>query len=82
MMWRVLGLVELDRIYPLDVLAVILVQGKISRLFPILLKDKKLVSYINANNIKKDKNILYISLITIRKYSVCGTNYHEAYYQY
>lgn len=28
MMWRVLGLVELDRIYPLDVLAVVLVQEK------------------------------------------------------
>jgi zinc protease len=61
MMWRVLGLVELDRIYPLDVLAVVLVQEKISWLFPKLLEDKKLVFYINVNNITKkiEKYFIY-----------------------
>jgi zinc protease len=51
MMWRVRELVTLDIIYALNVLAVILVQGKMSRLCRDLREDKKLVSRINVKNI-------------------------------
>ncbi|BAP18408.1 hypothetical protein ETSB_1696 [cyanobacterium endosymbiont of Epithemia turgida isolate EtSB Lake Yunoko] len=50
-MWQVPELVKLDRIYALNVLAVILGQRKISRLCRDLREDKKLVSRINVNNI-------------------------------
>ncbi|YAI82612.1 MAG: M16 family metallopeptidase [cyanobacterium endosymbiont of Rhopalodia sterrenbergii] len=62
MMWRVPGLVELDRIYALDVLAVILGQGRMSRLFRDLREDKKLVSRINVSNMtQKIQGMFYIS---------------------
>ncbi|MGP0128356.1 MAG: M16 family metallopeptidase [cyanobacterium endosymbiont of Rhopalodia musculus] len=62
MIWRVPGLIELDRIYALDVLAVILGQGRVSRLFRDLREDKKLVSRINVSNMThKIQGMFYIS---------------------
>lgn len=50
MMWRVPGMMELEKTYALDVLAVILGQGKVSRLFRDLREDRALVTEISANN--------------------------------
>jgi zinc protease len=50
MMWRVPGLRDLAQTYALDVLAVILGQGKVSRLFRELREEKGLVSSISASN--------------------------------
>lgn len=50
MVWRVPGLKDLDQTYALDVLAVILGQGKVSRLFRELREEKRLVSSISASN--------------------------------
>lgn len=50
MVWRVPGLKDLDQTYALDVLAVILGQGKVSRLFRELREEKGLVSSISASN--------------------------------
>jgi predicted Zn-dependent peptidase len=51
MMWRVPGMQELWETYPLDVLAAILGQGKMSRLFRDLREDRQLVSRISVSNI-------------------------------
>jgi predicted Zn-dependent peptidase len=48
--WRVPGLLELSETYALDVLAVILGQGKVSRLFRDLREERGLVSQISASN--------------------------------
>jgi predicted Zn-dependent peptidase len=50
MVWRVPGLRDLPQTYALDVLAVILGQGKVSRLFRELREEKGLVSSISASN--------------------------------
>lgn len=62
MMWRVPGLIELDETYALDVLAVILGQGKVSRLFRDLREDKGLVSRISVSNMTQGiQGMFYIS---------------------
>ncbi|MFB6274726.1 MAG: M16 family metallopeptidase [Halothece sp.] len=50
MLWRVPGLNDLQETYPLDVLAAILGQGKVSRLFRQLREEEKLVSAVGAFN--------------------------------
>ncbi|AFZ42340.1 peptidase M16 domain protein [Halothece sp. PCC 7418] len=50
MLWRVPGLNDLQETYPLDVVAAILGQGKVSRLFRQLREEEKLVSAIAAGN--------------------------------
>lgn len=50
MMWRVPGMTDLAQTYPLDVLAVILGQGKVSRLFRDLREERGLVSQIGVSN--------------------------------
>jgi predicted Zn-dependent peptidase len=50
MLWRVPGLNDLQETYPLDVLATILGQGKVSRLFRQLREEEKLVSAVGAFN--------------------------------
>ncbi len=50
MVWRVPGLRQLAETYALDVLAVILGQGKVSRLFRDLREERGLVSSISASN--------------------------------
>ncbi|BAQ59831.1 mitochondrial processing peptidase-like protein [Geminocystis sp. NIES-3708] len=49
--WRVPGLENFSETLPLDVLAVILGQGKLSRLFRDLRENRHLVTRISANNI-------------------------------
>ena len=62
MMWRVPGMRDLSETYPLDVLAAILGQGKMSRLFRDLREDRKLVSRISASNITHGvQGVFYIS---------------------
>jgi predicted Zn-dependent peptidase len=62
MAWRVPGLVQLAETYALDVLAVILGQGKVSRLFRDLREDRGLVSHISASNMtQKEQGLFYIS---------------------
>ncbi len=62
MMWRVPGLIELDQTYALDVLAVILGQGKVSRLFRDLREDRGLVSRISVSNMTQGiQGVFYIS---------------------
>lgn len=50
MLWRVPGLNDLQETYALDVIAAILGQGKVSRLFRQLREEEKLVSAIAAGN--------------------------------
>jgi zinc protease len=50
MFWKVPGLRHLEQTYALDVLAVILGQGKVSRLFQSLREERGLVSQIVASN--------------------------------
>ncbi|MFW6316360.1 MAG: M16 family metallopeptidase [Cyanobacteriota bacterium] len=50
MLWRVPGLNDVKETYALDVLAAILGQGKVSRLFRQLREEEKLVSAIAAGN--------------------------------
>ncbi len=62
MMWRVPGLVDLADTYALDVLAVILGQGKVSRLFRDLREDQGLVSSISTSNMTHGiQGVFYIS---------------------
>ncbi|HAC63581.1 MAG TPA: peptidase M16 [Cyanothece sp. UBA12306] len=62
MMWRVPGLIDLDQTYALDVLAVILGQGKVSRLFRDLREDLGLVSRIGVSNMTQNiQGVFYIS---------------------
>ena len=62
MMWRVPGMRDLSETYPLDVLAAILGQGKMSRLFRDLREDRKLVSRISASNITHGvQGVFYVS---------------------
>lgn len=50
MLWRVPGLNDREEIYSLNVIAAILGQGKVSRLFRQLREEEQLVSAIGANN--------------------------------
>lgn len=62
MMWRVPGMNELDSTYPLDILAAILGQGRLARLFRDLREERGLVSQISAGNItQKIQGVFYIS---------------------
>jgi zinc protease len=62
-LWRVPGLLNLSETYALDVLAVILGQGKLSRLFRELREEKGLVSHISASNMTHGvQGIFYISV--------------------
>ncbi|ACK72001.1 peptidase M16 domain protein [Gloeothece citriformis PCC 7424] len=63
MAWRVPGLTHLDETYALDVLAVILGQGKVSRLFRDLREDRGLVSHISTSNMTQGvQGLFYISV--------------------
>ncbi len=51
LVWRVPGLNQLEQTYALDMLAVILGQGKTSRLWQDLREKRRLVQYISVSNI-------------------------------
>ena len=62
MMWRVPGMENLDETYALDILAVILGQGKVSRLFRELREEKGLVNQIGVSNMTQThQGVFYIS---------------------
>ena len=62
LMWRVPGLINLEETLALDVLAVILGKGKLSRLFRDLRENRRLVHRIFANNITyKMQGAFYVS---------------------
>ncbi|BAQ64335.1 pitrilysin family protein [Geminocystis sp. NIES-3709] len=62
MMWRVTGLNDLEQTFPLDVLAVILGQGKLSRLFQDLRENRRLVTKISATNMTNQiQGLFYIA---------------------
>jgi zinc protease len=62
MAWRVPGLTQLSETYALDVLAVILGQGKVSRLFRDLREERGLVTQIGASNMTQGvQGVFYIS---------------------
>jgi zinc protease len=64
MVWRVPGMEDLDETYALDVLAVILGQGKVSRLFRELREEKGLVSQIGVSNMTQThQGVFYISAV-------------------
>ena len=61
MVWRVPGFENIAQTYPLDVLAVILGQGKLSRLFQELREDKQLVTQIGVSNMTfQGQGVFYI----------------------
>ncbi|MEL6493626.1 MAG: pitrilysin family protein [Cyanobacteria bacterium J06623_7] len=62
MTWRVPGMENLDETYALDILAVILGQGKVSRLFRELREEKGLVTQIGVSNMTQThQGVFYIS---------------------
>ncbi len=62
MTWRVPGMENLDETYALDILAVILGQGKVSRLFRELREEKGLVNQIGVSNMTQThQGVFYIS---------------------
>ncbi|MGD1920261.1 MAG: M16 family metallopeptidase [Pleurocapsa sp.] len=62
MVWRVPGMENLDETYALDILAVILGQGKVSRLFRELREEKGLVNQIGVSNMTQThQGVFYIS---------------------
>ncbi len=62
MVWRVPGMEDLDETYALDILAVILGQGKVSRLFRELREEKGLVTQIGVSNMTQThQGVFYIS---------------------
>ena len=64
MLWKVPGMNQLSETYALDVLAAILGQGKVSRLFRDLREEKKLVTQIGVSNITQAiQGVFYISAI-------------------
>ncbi len=64
MCWRVPGMAQLEQTYALDVLAVILGQGKLSRLFRDLREERGLVSHIGASNLTYAlQGVFYISAL-------------------
>ena len=61
-MWRVPGLAQLKETYALDVLAVILGKGKVSRLFRELREEKGWVSSISVSNMTQgNQGLFYIA---------------------
>ncbi len=62
MVWRVPGMENLAQTYALDILAVILGQGKVSRLFRELREEKGLVNQIGVSNMTQThQGVFYIS---------------------
>lgn len=62
MLWRVPGMSELSETYALDILAVILGQGKVSRLFRDLREERGLVTRIGVSNMTQGvQGVFYIS---------------------
>ncbi|AFY40368.1 processing peptidase [[Leptolyngbya] sp. PCC 7376] len=62
MMWRVPGLNQLENTYSLDLLAMILGQGKVSRLYRDLREQRGSVSQISVSNFtQKHQGVLYLS---------------------
>ena len=62
MMWRVPGMIQLDQTYTLDILAVILGQGKVSRLFRELREERGLVTQVGVSNMTQtQQGVFYIS---------------------
>ena len=62
MMWRVPGMTNLQETYALDILAVILGQGRVSRLFRELREERNLVNQIGVSNMTQTKQgVFYIS---------------------
>lgn len=62
MLWRVPGMVQLDETYALDVLAVLLGQGRMSRLVRDLREERKLVTHIGVSNMtQRLQGVFYIS---------------------
>jgi predicted Zn-dependent peptidase len=62
MLWRVPGMMDLQETYALDILAVILGQGKVSRLFRDLREDRGLVSSVGVSNMTQGiQGAFYIS---------------------
>jgi predicted Zn-dependent peptidase len=62
MMWRVPGMIELAETYALDIWAVILGQGKVSRLFRDLREERGLVTQIGVSNMTQThQGVFYIS---------------------
>ncbi|MEW5856138.1 MAG: pitrilysin family protein [Cyanobacteriota bacterium] len=61
MMWRVPGMTHLSDTYALDVLSVILGQGRMSRLFRDLREDRHLVTNIGVSNMShRHQGVFYI----------------------
>lgn len=62
MMWRVPGMVDLTQTYALDILAVILGQGRVSRLFRDLREERGLVTQIGVSNMTQtQQGVFYVS---------------------
>ncbi|HEY9602031.1 MAG TPA: pitrilysin family protein [Allocoleopsis sp.] len=62
MVWRVPGMTEIDQTYALDVLAVILGQGRMSRLVRDLREERQLVTNIGVSNMtQRLQGVFYIS---------------------
>ncbi|MGF1481686.1 MAG: M16 family metallopeptidase [Cyanophyceae cyanobacterium] len=62
MMWRVPGMMQLSETYALDVLAVILGQGRMSRLFRDLREDRGLVTHVGVSNMTQGiQGVFYVS---------------------
>lgn len=62
MMWRVPGMMELQETYALDLLSVILGQGKVSRLYRDLREERGLVTQIGVSNMTHThQGVFYIS---------------------
>ncbi len=62
MVWRVPGMTQLEQTYALDVLAVILGQGRMSRLVRDLREERQLVTHIGVSNMtQRLQGVFYIS---------------------
>ncbi len=62
MVWRVPGMNELEQVYALDVLSVILGQGRVSRLVRDLREERQLVTHIGVSNMTQlHQGVFYIS---------------------
>ena len=62
MVWRVPGMRQLDQTYALDILAVILGQGRMSRLVRDLREERQLVTHIGVSNMtQRHQGVFYIS---------------------
>lgn len=62
MIWRVPGMAQLEMTYALDVLAVILGQGRMSRLVRDLREERQLVTHIGVSNMtQRLQGVFYIS---------------------